>query len=114
MSGRSGDITALLSFLDDWAPVLEAAPTDGAAVPVRGLGAIAEMLEALVDRYPTSPAREVSEVKESDDLLTEWGRAHGPSAFGAFQQGSSDVAFQPVDLDDERRLGDAETFGGLA
>jgi hypothetical protein len=50
--GRSGDITTLLSFMDDWAPVAEAPPTDGAAVPVRGLGAIAEMLEALVDRYP--------------------------------------------------------------
>ncbi len=60
--GRSDDITALLSFMDDWAPVAGAPPTDGAAVPVRGLGAVAEMLEALVDRYPRSPAREVSEV----------------------------------------------------
>ena len=55
MPGRSDDITALLSFMDDWAPVAEAPPTDGAAVPVRGLQAIAEMLEALVDRYPRSP-----------------------------------------------------------
>jgi hypothetical protein len=62
MPGRSEDIMALLSFMDDWAPVAEAPPTDGAAVPVRSLGAIAEMLEALVDRYPESPAREVSEV----------------------------------------------------
>jgi 3',5'-cyclic AMP phosphodiesterase CpdA len=59
--GRSDDIATLLSFMDDWAPVAEAPPIDGAAVPVRGLGAIAEMLEALVDRYPL-PAREVSEV----------------------------------------------------
>jgi hypothetical protein len=62
MPGRSDDIMALLSFMDDWAPVALAPPTDGAAVPVGGLGAIAEMLEALVDRYPQSPAREVSEV----------------------------------------------------
>jgi 3',5'-cyclic AMP phosphodiesterase CpdA len=62
MPGRSDDITALLSFMDDWAPVAGAPPTDGAAVPVRGLGAVAEMLEALVDRYPRSPVREVSEV----------------------------------------------------
>lgn len=62
MPGSSNDIAALLSFMDDWAPVAEAPPTDGAAVPVRGLGAIAEMLEALVDRYPQSPAPEVSEV----------------------------------------------------
>ena len=62
MPDRSDDITALLSFMDDWAPVAGAPPTDGAAVPVRGLGAVAEMLEALVDRYPRSPAREVSEV----------------------------------------------------
>jgi 3',5'-cyclic AMP phosphodiesterase CpdA len=62
MPGRSDDIVALLSFLDDWVPVADAPPTDGAAAPVRGLGAIAEMLEALRDRYPDSPAREVSEV----------------------------------------------------
>jgi len=62
MPGRSDDIMALLSFMDDWAPVAGAPPTDGAAVPVRGLGAVAELLEALVDRYPRSPAREVSEV----------------------------------------------------
>jgi len=60
--GRSNDITTLLSFMDDWAPVAGAPPTDGAAVPVRGLGAVAEMLEALMDRYPRSPAREVSEM----------------------------------------------------
>ena len=62
MPGSSDDIAALLSFMDDWAPVAGAPPTDGAAVPVRGLGAIAEMLEALADRYPQSPAPEVSEV----------------------------------------------------
>ena len=44
--------------MDDWAPVAGAPPTDGAAVPVRGLGAVAEMLEALVDGTPVAcPSR---------------------------------------------------------
>ena len=62
MPGRCDDITALLSLMDDWVPEAETPPADGAAVPVRGLGAIAEMLEALADRYPQSPARDVSEL----------------------------------------------------
>lgn len=53
-------------------------------------------------------------MKDSEDLLTERRRSHGPSAFGTFQQGSSDVAFQAADLSDQRRLRDAEMLGGLA
>lgn len=62
MLSRSDDIKALLSFMDDWAPEAEAPPTDGTAVPVRGLGAVAEMLEALAVRYPQSPAHDVCEL----------------------------------------------------
>lgn len=68
MDGRDDDITTLLSLMDDWAPDAETPPTDGAAVPVRGLGALSEMLEALADRYPQSPAREVAELlREMDE-----------------------------------------------
>jgi hypothetical protein len=42
----------------------------------------------------SSLGRPNGSVKRSDDLLAERGWAHGPSTFGAFQQGSSDVAFQ--------------------
>jgi hypothetical protein len=48
-------------------PEAKTPPIDGAAVPVRGLGAIAEMLEALADRYPRSPARDVSELLRDID-----------------------------------------------
>ena len=60
LPGRRDDITTLLSLMDDWVPEAETPPTDGAAVPVRGLEAITEMLEALAERYPGSPARDVS------------------------------------------------------
>jgi hypothetical protein len=53
-------------------------------------------------------------VKGSEDLLAERRRIHGPSAFGAFEQGSSDVAFKAVDLGDQHRLLDAEMVSGLA
>jgi 3',5'-cyclic AMP phosphodiesterase CpdA len=62
MAGRGNDIATLLSFMDDWAPKAEAPPTDGAAVPLQGLGAIAEMLESLASRYPGSPVRAVAEL----------------------------------------------------
>lgn len=62
MPGRSDDINALLSLMDDWAPEADTPPTDGTAVPVRGLGAIADMLEALTTRYPQSLARDVGEL----------------------------------------------------
>jgi 3',5'-cyclic AMP phosphodiesterase CpdA len=62
MPSRSDDINALLSLMDDWAPEAEAPPTDGTAVPVRGLGAVADMLEALAVRYPQSPAHAVGEL----------------------------------------------------
>jgi hypothetical protein len=67
MPGRADEITTLLSLMDDWMPKAETPPTDGAAVPVRGLGAIAEMLEALANRYPRSPARSVSELLRDID-----------------------------------------------
>jgi hypothetical protein len=44
-------------------------------------------------------------------LLAERRRPHRPSAFGAFEQGSADVAFQAVDLGDQGRLRDAEVLG---
>src|SRR5215470_14493045 len=47
-------------------------------------------------------SRPVGSVKGSDDLLTERGRTHRPSTFGAFQQGPADVTFQAVNLSDER------------
>ena len=59
-------------------------------------------------------SRLAGSVKGSEDLLAERCRTHGPSASGTFQQGSSDVLFQAVDLDDQRRLRNAEMFGGLA
>lgn len=67
MSARRDDITALLSLMDDWAPEAETPPTDGAAVPLRGLEAIAEMLGALADRYPGSPASDVCELLRDMD-----------------------------------------------
>ena len=72
MSGRDKDIATLLSLLEDWAPRAEAPPTDGAAVPTRGLAAVANTLTALADRYPTSPAREIG------DLLREMDEANTP------------------------------------
>lgn len=71
MDGRHNDITTLLSLMDDWAPDAETPPTDGAAVPVRGLGALSEMLEALADRYPQSPALEVAELLREMDEANE-------------------------------------------
>ena len=53
-------------------------------------------------------------METADDLLTERGQIHGPSAFGTFYQESANVMFQAVDLGDERRLRDAEMSGGLA
>lgn len=53
-------------------------------------------------------------MKDSEDFLTECCRSHAPSAFGTFEQGAADVAFQAVDLGDQRRLLDAEMFGGFA
>jgi hypothetical protein len=73
MTGRGDDITALLSLMDDWAPEAEAPPADGAAVPVCGLGAIAEMLESLAARYPQSPARDVCELLRD---MEEANKAH--------------------------------------
>ena len=67
MPGRRSDINTLLSLMNDWVPEAETPPTDGAAVPVRGLGAIAEMLIALAERYPRSPARDVSELLRDMD-----------------------------------------------
>jgi 3',5'-cyclic AMP phosphodiesterase CpdA/thymidylate synthase len=67
MPSRGDDIKALLSLMDDWAPEADTPPADGAAVPVRGLGAIAEMLEALAIRFPRSPARDVSELLRDMD-----------------------------------------------
>ena len=67
MPGRDKDIATLLSFMDDWVPGDEGPPVDGAAVPVRGLDALAEMLEPLAVRYPGSPAREVSELLREID-----------------------------------------------
>ena len=59
-------------------------------------------------------SRPTGSLKGSDDLLTEQGRTHRPSTFGTFQQAPSDVEFQAVDLGDEGRLRDAQTFSGLA
>ena len=67
MPDRDKDIAMLLSFIDDWAPGDEGPPVDGAAVPVRGLNALAEMLEPLAVRYRGSPAREVSELLREID-----------------------------------------------
>jgi 3',5'-cyclic AMP phosphodiesterase CpdA/thymidylate synthase len=67
MPGRDKDIATLLSFMDDWAPGEEGPPVDGAAVPVRGLDALAEMLDPLAVRYLGSPAREVSELLREID-----------------------------------------------
>lgn len=71
MAGRDDDIATLLSLMDDWAPEAETPPADGAAVPVRGLEAIGEMLEALADRYPRSPARDVSELLRDMDEVNK-------------------------------------------
>ena len=68
MPGRDDDIATLLSLMEDWAPRAEAPPTDGAAVPTRGLAALADMLDALAERYPMSPARETGELlREMDE-----------------------------------------------
>jgi hypothetical protein len=67
MPGRDKDIATLLSLIDDWAPGDDGPPVDGAAVPVRGLNALAEMLEPLAVRYRGSPAREVSELLREID-----------------------------------------------
>ena len=52
-------------------------------------------------------------MKGSEDLLAECRRGHGPSAFGALEQRSADVAFEAGDLGDQSRLRDAEMLGGL-
>jgi 3',5'-cyclic AMP phosphodiesterase CpdA len=68
MPGRDDDIATLLSLMDDWAPQAATPPIDGAPVPTRGLAALADMLDALANRYPTSPARETGELlREMDD-----------------------------------------------
>ena len=68
MPGRDNDIATLLSLMDDWAPLAAAPPVDGAPVPTRGLAALADLLAALADRYPTSPARETGELlREMDE-----------------------------------------------
>jgi 3',5'-cyclic AMP phosphodiesterase CpdA len=67
MPGRGDDIMTLLSLMDDWVPEAKTPPADGAAVPVRGLGAITEMLEALTDRYPQSPASDICELLRDMD-----------------------------------------------
>jgi 3',5'-cyclic AMP phosphodiesterase CpdA len=67
MPGRDEDILTLLSFIDDWAPGDDGPPVDGAAVPVRGLNALVEMLEPLAFRYRGSLAREVSELLREID-----------------------------------------------
>lgn len=71
MPDRNADIATLLSLMDDWAPQAEGPPVDGAPVPTRGLAALADMLDALADRYPTSHAREISQqLREMDDINT--------------------------------------------
>jgi 3',5'-cyclic AMP phosphodiesterase CpdA len=68
MPGRDNDITTFMALLEDWAPHGEEPPTDGAAVPTRGLAALANMLTLLAERYPTSSAREIGDlVQEMDD-----------------------------------------------
>jgi 3',5'-cyclic AMP phosphodiesterase CpdA len=65
---RDDDIITFISLMEDWAPHAEAPPTDGAAVPTRGLTALASMLAALADRYPTSSAHEIGDLlREMDD-----------------------------------------------
>ena len=71
MPGRNEDIDRLISLMDDWVPVDEMPPTDGAPVPVRGLSTLAEMLDALASRYPQSSAREVSELLREMDEANE-------------------------------------------
>lgn len=54
--------------MDDWAPQAESSPTDGPAVPRRGLAALADMLAVLGACYPASPARDVGDLlREMDD-----------------------------------------------
>jgi hypothetical protein len=57
--------------MDDWVPVDEMPPADGAPVPVRGLAALAEMLDALASRYPQSSARDVSDLLREMDEANE-------------------------------------------
>jgi 3',5'-cyclic AMP phosphodiesterase CpdA len=67
MPGRDIDIATLMSLLYDWAPQAETPPVDGAPVPTRGLAALADMLAALAERYPPSPAHEVGELLRDMD-----------------------------------------------
>jgi 3',5'-cyclic AMP phosphodiesterase CpdA len=62
MPSRDVDIASLLSLIGDWAPQAATPPADGAPVPTQGLAALADMLSVLADRYPTSAARETSEL----------------------------------------------------
>ncbi len=71
MPRRNDDIATFLSLMEDWAPRAEAPPTDGASVPTRGLVALANMLAALADRYPTSPAREIADLLREMDYANE-------------------------------------------
>ena len=67
MPGRDDAVGMLLSLMDDWAPEAEVPPTDGAAVPTRGMTALADMLVALADSYPESPARDIGEALRDMD-----------------------------------------------
>lgn len=68
MPGRASDIATFLALIEDWAPQAETPPTDGPAVPRRGLAALANMLTVLGSRYPASPARDVGDLlREMDD-----------------------------------------------
>lgn len=53
-------------------------------------------------------------LKASENLPAKQRRSHGASAFGTFEQVAADVALQATDLEDQRRLRDAEMFGCLA
>jgi 3',5'-cyclic AMP phosphodiesterase CpdA/thymidylate synthase len=68
MDGRAADIATLMSLMEDWAPNGAMPPVDGQPVPSHGLRALAEMLTALADRYPESPASRMSDLlNEMDD-----------------------------------------------
>lgn len=88
MPRRDDDIMTFISLMEEWVPHAESPPTDGAAVPRRGLTALANMLAALADRYPTPSAREIGDLlREMDDAnLSYFEKRDTGDAMRAYKQ----------------------------
>lgn len=60
LANRDADLAELRRLMDDWRPQAEEPPEDGAAVPVRGLGVLADAIDVMAERFGNNAAGEAA------------------------------------------------------